>query len=168
MDEQVFWELVEAAKQTGGDDSNERPAALEALLMQRPLEEVQGFQRCYEPQLVKANRWSLWGAAYVMMGGCSDDGFHYFRDWLISEGRERFESALADPDSLANEPDHDDPNLELELFGYAAVYAYEKLGGGEIYRDFEAVELGAPAGPEWEERELPGMFPRLAERYGYD
>ena len=32
-------------------------------------------------------RWDLWGAAYLANGGCSDDGFDYFRGWLIGQGR---------------------------------------------------------------------------------
>jgi hypothetical protein len=28
-----------------------------------------------------------WGAAYLANGGCSDDGFDYFRGWLIGQGR---------------------------------------------------------------------------------
>jgi hypothetical protein len=44
----------------------------------------------------------LWAAAFVINGGCSDDGFEYFRGWLITRGREVFERALADPDSLAD------------------------------------------------------------------
>jgi Protein of unknown function (DUF4240) len=46
--------------------------------------------------------WGLWGAAYVIDGGCSDDGFDYFRAYLISRGRAVFEAAMADPDSLAD------------------------------------------------------------------
>ena len=31
--------------------------------------------------------WNLWGAAYLMKGGCSDDAFDYFRGWLVAQGR---------------------------------------------------------------------------------
>jgi hypothetical protein len=47
-------------------------------------------------------RSSLWAAAYVINGGCSDDGFDYFRGWLMLQGREAFGQAVADPDSLAD------------------------------------------------------------------
>ncbi|MFL6076856.1 MAG: DUF4240 domain-containing protein [Mycobacteriales bacterium] len=29
----------------------------------------------------------LWGAAYLINGGASDDGFDYFRGWLIARTR---------------------------------------------------------------------------------
>jgi Protein of unknown function (DUF4240) len=31
--------------------------------------------------------WNLWGAVYLMQGGCSDDAFDYFRGWLVMQGR---------------------------------------------------------------------------------
>ncbi|WP_342210876.1 LysR family transcriptional regulator [Streptomyces sp. DH-12] len=46
----------------------------------------------------------LWAAAYVINGGCSDDGFDYFRGWLIAQGREVFERAVARPGALADLP----------------------------------------------------------------
>lgn len=46
----------------------------------------------------------LWVAAYIANGGCSDDGFDYFRGWLIAQGREAFERVVADPDALAELP----------------------------------------------------------------
>jgi hypothetical protein len=46
----------------------------------------------------------LWAAAYVINGGCSNDGFEYFRGWLIVQGREVFEHVVADPGTLADLP----------------------------------------------------------------
>jgi len=82
MDENQFWFLVEQAKAQAGVDLDQRPQALEKRLLALPLESIQAFQRRYEQLLLKANTWKLWAAAYVMNGGCSDDGFRYFRDWL--------------------------------------------------------------------------------------
>jgi hypothetical protein len=44
----------------------------------------------------------LWAAAYLVNGGCSDDGFDYFRGWLLTQGRAAFERAVDDPDTLAD------------------------------------------------------------------
>jgi len=163
MDENTFWSLVEKSRAAAGSDLNQRPAALERVLEPLPLAAIQAFQKQYEQMLLKANRWDLWGAAYVMNGGCSDDGFKYFRDWLISEGRPLFESALAAPDSLAAVPRRE--YFELELFGYAATKVFAKKGGGELDRDFH-VELAQTQGKEWKESDLPKLFPKLALKYG--
>ncbi|WP_217498085.1 MULTISPECIES: DUF4240 domain-containing protein [Sphingomonas] len=37
--------------------------------------------------MIRSYRWDLWRAAKVAKGGVSDDGFEYFRTWLISRGR---------------------------------------------------------------------------------
>ncbi|WP_020635463.1 DUF4240 domain-containing protein [Amycolatopsis alba] len=40
----------------------------------------------------------------MINGGCSDDGFDYFRGWLIVQGRDVFERVVADRDALADLP----------------------------------------------------------------
>lgn len=162
MQEQEFWSIVEASRHAAGADVDDRPDALKQQLSTLSLERIQAFQRRYDEMIHRANRWDLWGAAYLMNGGCSDDGFHYFCHWLISEGRATFECALAEPDSLADLPKQD--YFELESFGYVAVKLFEEMGGGELERDF-SIESAMPVGEEWSEEDLPELFPRLAAKY---
>ena len=162
MDENQFWTLVDEAKARSAAQLDQRPAALEAVLSTLPLESIQTFQRRYEQLLIKANSWKLWAAAHIMNGGCSDDGFRYFRDWLISEGKALFERAIEDPDSLSSVPRRE--YFDLESFGYAALRAFEKKGGGELERDFR-VEMAQPTGEEWQEGDLPTLLPRLSAKY---
>jgi hypothetical protein len=162
MEAQKFWSLIESAKQSAGALIEARPVALQRLLSPLSPAEIQAFQVRYESLLLEANQWSLWGAAYLMNGGCSDDCFKYFRDWLISEGKITFDVALADPDSLAAQPKRD--YFELESFGYAAAKAFAGKGLGELERSFE-VELAQPKGQEWNEGELPALYPKLAAKY---
>lgn len=112
--------------------------------------------------IAAAYRWDLWAAAYIINGGCSDDGFRYFRDWLISEGRSVFEKALKDPDSLADLP-HVDP-AELESFGYVALDLHEEKGAGRMPRS-AAVEEREPAGEPWDEDAVGDLLPRLDAKY---
>lgn len=74
--------------------------------------------------------WNLWGAAYVINGGCSDDCFEYFRGWLVLQGRETFERALANPDSLAVHPQLEGA-AELEEVLYVARTVYQAKTGKE-------------------------------------
>lgn len=162
MEPKQFWDLVASAKSASGNNIDSRPVSLEQQLSILPAASIQAFQRTYEGLLLNANRWSLWGAAYLMNGGCSDDGFKYFRDWLISEGQEAYEMAIADPDSLVSFPKRD--YFELESYGYSAAHAYERIEAGELDRDFN-VEIAAPMGSEWNEEDLPALFPKLAAKY---
>ncbi len=40
----------------------------------------------------------------MLNGGSCDDGFDYFRGWLIAQGRATFERIVADRDALAELP----------------------------------------------------------------
>ncbi|MBB2486191.1 DUF4240 domain-containing protein [Mitsuaria sp. WAJ17] len=162
MSEDQFWALIDAARREAGDNLDERVSALGRQLHALSLEGIQAFQNQYDRCIHQAYRWDLWGAAYLMNGGCSDDGFLYFCHWLISEGRARFQATLADPDSLAEIPRRD--YFDLELFAYEAPKAFEAKGGGELERDYN-IELATPEGEEWDEDELPKLFPRLAAKY---
>jgi hypothetical protein len=162
MNEQKFWQLIDAVKKEAGANFESRPAVLQKHLLSLEPKGIQSFQQRYEALLLEANSWSLWGAAYLMNGGCSDDGFKYFRDWLISEGQKTFKEAVANPDSLASVARRD--YFELESFGYAALKAYAAKGAGELERDFK-VEYAVTEGSEWAESDLPQLFPALAAKY---
>jgi hypothetical protein len=162
MNEQKFWQLIEAVKNEAGTNVEARAAVLQKHLLSLVPEEIQSFQQRYEALLLEANSWGLWGAAYLMNGGCSDDGFKYFRDWLISEGERTFKGAVANPDSLASVAGRE--YFELESFGYAAFKAYAAKGAGELDRDFK-VEYAVTSGDEWAESDLPRLLPALATKY---
>jgi hypothetical protein len=163
MDDDRFWALIGAARDAAGDDVEDRVSGLEQVLLTHAPDEVAAFRQKYDEMLARSYRWDLWGAAYVMNGGCSDDGFRYFRDWLISEGEAVFEAALADPDSLAEA--RQDEGFELESFGYVAAEVYEQLADQPLPAT-RTPEPAEPAGHEWDEDDLPALFPRLWKRYG--
>jgi len=162
MNADEFWKFIDSAKEGAGADTDARPGVLLSLLSSLTAEELQSFQRHYDQQIRVAYRWDLWAAAYIINGGCSDDGFRYFRDWLISEGRPVFEAALKDPDSLAELP-HVDP-ADLEPFGYVALELYAQKGAGELDRDF-STEGAEPAGTAWKEEDVGSLLPRLDAKY---
>ena len=159
MDDDRFWAFIGAARDAAGDDVDDRVTGLEQVLLAHHADEVAEFRQKYDEMLARSYRRDLWGAAYVMLGGCSDDGFRYFRDWLISEGEAVFEAALADPDSLADVAQDED--FELESFGYVAAEVYEQLTDAPLPSG-KPEEPALPAGKAWNEADLP----RLWKKYG--
>jgi hypothetical protein len=151
-----FWELVEAARAEVDDtvaDPDGVADSLTKVLGELALEEIAGFGVELERLLAESYRHDLWGAAYLINGGASDDGFDYFRGWLVAQGREIWEAASADPDSLADVVDED---LGEDFEGFAgegvlsvALHAYEASGGpaAEYWEVVEAAGIDTPDVP---------------------
>ncbi|NRQ35226.1 DUF4240 domain-containing protein [Nonomuraea sp. NN258] len=99
-----FWELVEGSRPVAASHGQEAQIDwLTARLAAASPERIKAFHRHWLSTMNRAYTWDLWGAAYLASGGyCSDDGFEYFRAWLILQGRRAFERAVTEPDSLAD------------------------------------------------------------------
>lgn len=106
MDINRFWRLIDDARTQTADPADAEAVAAQAVAMlaaQDPKEIIEAQQSFWDLMAV-SYRAPLWAAAYLINGGCSDDGFEYFRGWLIAQGRAVFEQAISDPDSLADHP----------------------------------------------------------------
>jgi Protein of unknown function (DUF4240) len=112
--EDQFWTLIEAAHAGAGGNQEAQMTGLEVALRALPLDACLEFQRHFDRKHRESYRAHLWGAAFIMNGGASDDGFDYFRGWLIAQGRAVYTAALADPDSLVDCVDDD----AVPDFGY--------------------------------------------------
>ena len=106
--------------------------ALKEELLKLSPKEIVSFDTHFTQAMDEAFHWDLWGAAYLMGDGCSDDWFDYFCRWLISLGRPAFDAALKDPDSLADVARA--PGVEdvfFEQFGWSSF----EFKGGELYHN---------------------------------
>jgi hypothetical protein len=162
-----FWNVVAEARDRAVDSSDAEEVAEQmlALLTAMPPERVAGLAQPLWDLRACSYGWQLWHAAYLINGGCSDDGFEYFRGWLLTQGREVFERAVADPDTLADLPvvqrvAADGGDLECEsMYGvvwdaYAAVTGsmdlpavtgrYPQLGQGWDFEDADEVRQRLP------------------------
>ena len=161
MKNEYFWNIVNKAK-ANASDFEDRAIQLKSLLMQLPAQEIVEFDIEYQQKMIQAYRWDLWGAAYVINGGCSDDGFHYFCAFLISEGEKIYNNAIRDPESLADIEIEED--AEFEEFSYVASEAYEEKTGNELPPN-EIKFPSDPVGEDWYEDDLDQMFPKLTKKY---
>lgn len=162
MDDDAFWTLIEGnvvRDETGAVEVS----GLEETLCARSIDDVAAFDRLFTKFLSRSYSWDLWGAAYLINGGCSDDGFEYFRGWLIAMGRRAYENALTSPDSLVEIAQE---NSECEDVLHVSSRAFERLtGGGEFQREPQSYpELGEG----WDfddEEEMKRRYPKLAARF---
>ncbi|MFD9356673.1 DUF4240 domain-containing protein [Streptomyces sp. NPDC060031] len=169
MDKQTFWKLIETARAEAAPDQVAARAA--QLLAGRPAAEIAAAQQVLWDLLAESYRAPLWAAAYVINGGCSDDGFDYFRGWLLTQGEAAFAAALGDPDSLAAHPAVREAAAEgLELWDEEALsiawQAYESATGRELPSD--SFTIGYPdLDPAWsfdfgDSEETSARLPRLS------
>lgn len=165
MTRDEFWSLIDTA--CAGDDPCEHAQATQKAPSQRSAADIVEFERHMAELLASSYTNNLWGAAYWINGGCSDDGFDYFRGWLITQGRTVFDNALADPDSLADVPALEE-DVECEDILYVARSAHESVTGNEI----PSVPINLPSlGDDWDfddDAEMKTRYPKLFAKFSED
>ncbi len=163
MTKDEFWKLI-AKSRRGTEDIDEQMDRLAELLRDLPPKEVVSFDQRFLECARAAFRNDLWAAAYIINGGCSDDGFDYFVGWLVAQGRAYFEAALADPPKAGRRVQPGDEVECCDIWSLAA-RVYEETTG----EDYDAV---APKitrtlkGKGWDEDTVGELFPRLARKFG--
>jgi len=102
MDEAKFWTIIAVACRSDASHVEDWDESLRVELEKLTPAEIIEWDQIFDRLSARAYTVNLWGAAYLINGGASDDGFYYFRCWLIGMGRQVYEAAVAAPDSLAS------------------------------------------------------------------
>ena len=170
MNNAAFWKLIDASREQAGADLDEQVTDLRARVDQLDPDEIVQFGKLFAEYWARAYTWDLWAAAYILGGGCSDDGFLDFRGWLISRGERVYEEALRDPETLAQVVNADaGDECQYEGFQYIAREAWEKQTRNRV-GDFPVVEItqpDEPMGQPWSEEgdDLERRFPKLWRKF---
>ena len=128
----VFWEIIEKSlKNTNDEDA--QLAFLRDEIGKLTLKEIIGFRIQTDALLYDTYNSEMWCAGYIMNGGCSDDAFEYFRNWVISRGKEVYNNAKANPDSLINAITEGVDYYGFESFWYVALEVFEQKTGKDLY-----------------------------------
>ncbi|GAT68404.1 hypothetical protein PS9374_04069 [Planomonospora sphaerica] len=185
VDIDTWWDIIERARRSAGSRADDRDPPDDPMveiltdsLAELEPTEIIAFERIFVQIADSAYRWPLWNAAYLVQGGCGDDGFTDFRAGLMLLGRTTFTRAVADPDSLAELPvvvrmsRGEGGWIGCEDASYAAQRAYERVQGeSESFDDVVAAAVAAmdlldhPAGEDWDvddDDETRRRLPRLA------
>ena len=131
MNEDKYWTLIAESLEYAEDDQDAQAAYLRRTLVGFDPEEIVGFRLRTDKLLYDTYASEMWCAGYIMNGGCSDDMFEYFRLWVISRGREVYENARSNPDSLHSVADTKVPEglFDFESLWYVANEAFEQKTG---------------------------------------
>ncbi|WP_459500797.1 DUF4240 domain-containing protein [Bacillus sp. C1] len=181
MNKKQFWQLISEMNQ-----QNETRDWFIEQLAAKSTSEITDYEIHFQTALSESYTSSLWAAAYIILGGCSDDSFDYFRGWLIACGQEVFEAALKDPEHLATliptyyEEEEIIPEFEEMLSTGLEAFTLKETGDTDwnekIWEKFSLLldEKGyEPLKQEiefdWEEDDEEGLaerFPQLWKRFG--
>lgn len=143
MNKETFWKIIDEVN--ASVDSNDKEAVLKKTaekLMEYEPGEINEWENILDFYHDLAKREKLWAACAAIGDHYTDDGFEYFRAWLISKGHDVYMNALQDPDTLA-ELDIPKNSAEFESFWYVAEYAYDrrkvydKFGEDGVKDEFE-------------------------------
>lgn len=178
MTEALFWELLKKSK-TQGEYADEQIEWLISHLSRKSIKDIVKFDYIFNTHYKKSYTSNLWAAAYIILGGCSDDCFDYFRAWLLYLGKQEYETAIKDPETLLpylQELNEDDDIPQLEELISVASAAYEEKTGldDESYFDiYSQLTNDYYDNPEieldWDEDDeeaLRKMFPLLWKAFG--
>ncbi len=172
LDEDKFWDIIHESIEKSTNQKQQKNY-LKRLLFKLSAIELIGFRLRTDKFLFDSYTSEIWCAGYLMNGGCGDDGFEYFRCWLISRGKKTYYETLRNPDYLVKELIEGEIEYEFESFWYVANDVFEDRTQKNLYdyRDldkFKTVEANYIV-PEftWEEDDNDSMrkiCPQLFER----
>lgn len=132
LDEDLYWSIIDSSlRQTSAQDDQEE-FLIEEIGKLTPTEMI-GFRLRTDKLLYDTYNSEMWCAGYIMNGGCSDDGFEYFRNWVISRGKDAYYKAKQNPDSLISEVNESAEVYDFESFWYVALEAFEQKTGADLY-----------------------------------
>jgi hypothetical protein len=151
-----FWAVIGRATADRPATPAEVATRAAADLAARDPEEIDAWARHLDKVMVASGTQDLWAAAYLINGGCSDEGFDNFRGWLIAHGRETVARSVQSPDSLAEMPAVRAAAESGAVFEAGEVLAIAE----EAHR--KATGSGLPAG------EAPATRPDSADLWDFD
>ena len=160
MDENEFWKIIDQSRK--GNDYDAQIRLLKVLLTALNTEGIVRFDNTFHSLLAATYNYKLWGASYVINGGCSDDCFEYFREYLIANGKERFYATVNDPESCVTWIKSEDEE-NWEGLRYAAPEVYKAKTGKEIQVTYQPkYEL---KGNPFDEATVDKQYPKLAQKF---
>lgn len=162
MDEKHFWKLIEDSHH---EDPDTHADNLGDVLEDCTVLELVSFDRIYHEKINELRTWDLWGVAWLLLGGASDDSFDYFCDYILGQGQLAHKRAQTHPEDVglalcAMEYDGDFDSERLRYAAVTLIEEYTTLTGEPV--ELSDVYSAEPTGEEWDEDELFERFPRLA------
>jgi hypothetical protein len=132
LNEDIFWKIIDKSLKSNTNQDDQEQFLIKEIEQLSP-KEIIGFRLRTDKLLFDTYNSEMWCAGYIMNGGCSDDGFEYFRNWVISRGKDVYYNAKQNPDNLVSEVAEGEESYEFESFWYVALQAFKQRTGKDLY-----------------------------------
>jgi hypothetical protein len=171
MTHEESWHIIDSAREESGGNFDDRLRILTRKLRTLPPQEILEFAMVVSSLLDEAYRADLWAAAYIILGGCSDDTFLDFREWLISRGQVAFRECVADAEKVGYWQQGEDGIFFEGGVSCAAYDAFHALTGCDLWDEIRAAHVIRPhpkligASVDTDPVALSKRLPRLFARF---
>src|SRR5256885_14689747 len=98
LDEQQFWDVIGPCGAKALTGLDRQVAGVRKRLKALTPAEVLKFDRLFHQKMVAAYTWDLWGAAYLINGGCSGGGVFFFLARVVFPRPQGVAEAAPGPD----------------------------------------------------------------------
>jgi len=132
LDENLYWQIVQESLNNSGTQDDQQEYLVRRLQKLNP-KDIVGFRLRTDKLLYDTYNSEMWCAGYIINGGCSDDGFEYFRNWVVSRGEDVYYKAKQNPDTLIEQVDEVAEFYEFEDFWFVALKAFKNKTGKDLY-----------------------------------
>jgi len=166
MDEATFWKIIEDAGAPDRCSPDEQCERITETLSSMSEEELVGFENFRNRLIEKSYTWAMIKACFITLSYVSDDVFEDFQNWIILNGRKRFEETVKSPEAIADYADVEDPVEEIS--GEPLLFVVENACDGDIEdleEEFEYPNLPDIADDWPPKEELQAEFPKLFGRF---
>ena len=165
MTQEVFWELIGKARGVSEDgDDSEVLEDLKLRLLGFSQVNVFKFHKILLDLCVPLHSSETWAVGHIVSGNLSDDGFHYFKPWIVLQGEEFYRAFLSSP-SKAMLGVEQATQIEFEEMLLLAEEVFSEQGWSlERLEKFKAPVL-PELNLEWETEELPARYPDLWAKF---
>jgi hypothetical protein len=133
LNEDLYWKIIDNSLNNSKNQDGQEKFLISEISKLTPKEMI-GFRLRTDKFLYDTYNSEMWCASYLMNGGSSDDGFEYFRNWVISRGKDVYYKAKENPDNLISQKDFgEEDSYEFELFWYVALEPFQQRTGKDLY-----------------------------------
>ena len=163
MDEDGFWEIVQRAHDLSGGDMDQKCDALRQLIPALSKDEALAFAQHFDAMMDKAYNWPLWGAAYVINGGCGDDTLLRLSRRVDFPGTPGLRARACRSGFAGGRGLRRIRRGRRRQINMPSPMAVEAVAGSSPPRVCAPAQ---PSGTEWQEDRVYDLFPKLAAKFG--